>query len=187
MSTAPGPCDGCLAIYYAADDHCYRIPTILQTSQGTLLAFAEKRIASCSDDGPIELVVRRSTDLGTSWGPVITVRRGESPCDGCPGAISNPNPVEVAWPDGAKAILLHYDTLNNPQPDRHGLDMQAWSHDDGLSWTNGTVLSYPPQENMGAMVGPSVGLQSPRTGRLYFSAHLAFSYVRRMSALKPQA
>ena len=65
--------------------------------------------------------------------------------------------------------------------------MQAWSHDDGLSWTNGTVLSYPPQENMGAMVGPSVGLQSPRTGRLYFSAHLAFSYVRRKSALKPQA
>ena len=93
-------------------------------------------------------------------------------------------PVEVTFPDDSKALLLHYDTLNNPRPDRHGLDMQVWSYDDGLSWGNEMVLRYPPQNNSGAMVGPSVGVQSPRTGRLYFSAHLAFSY---WASAQPQA
>ena len=48
--------------------------------------------------------------------------------------------------------LFHYDTMNNPEPLRHGLGMQTWSHDDGLSWSVPTVLDYPPQVNMGAMV-----------------------------------
>ena len=93
MGVKPGPCAGCIAIYYPGLDAatCYRIPIIMRSSRGTLLAFAEKRVDSCGDDGRNELVLRRSSDLGETWGPLITVRRGESPCDGCPGAISNPN------------------------------------------------------------------------------------------------
>ena len=44
---------------------------------------------------------------------------------------------------GTKAILLHYDTMNNPNPAHHGLDMQLWSFDDGRTWDHsGTVLAY---------------------------------------------
>ena len=66
---------------------------------------------------------------------------------------------------------LHYDTMNNPSQSEHGLDMQIWSYDDGLSWHNASVLSYPPNKNEGAMVGPSLGLQSPTSGTIYFYAH----------------
>ena len=52
---------------------------------------------------------------------------GTVPCPGCPAAISNPNPVEVTLADGkTKAILLHYDTMNNPDGANHGIDRQVW-------------------------------------------------------------
>jgi sialidase-1 len=65
--------------------------------------------------------------------------------------------------------MLHYDTLNNPSPGSHGQDMQIWSSDDGLTWHSSQVLSYPPQQNLGALIGPSVGLQAA-SGITYFSA-----------------
>jgi hypothetical protein len=71
--------------------------------------------------------------------------------------------------DGSKSILLHFDTMNNPNPKHHGKDMQLWSHDDGMSWGEKRVLSYPPEENLGALIGPSVGLQAA-DGTLYYSA-----------------
>ena len=177
------PCDGCVPVFYDGleGSRCFRVPTILRTSHGTLLAFAENRVTDCGDDGPDHaLVLRRSVDNGISWGPLINVRRDlKPPCENCPSAISNPNPVEVTLGSTlhvTRAILLHFDTLNNPSKARHGLGMQMWSHDDGLTWsTDATVLAYPPQPNMGAMPGPSVGLQAA-SGRIYFSAHLAFAY-----------
>merc|ERR1712032_1727377 len=89
---------------------------------------------------------------------------------GCPAAISNPNPVEVLLENGSRAVLLHYDTMNNPSLKKHGLDMQIWSLDDGLTWHGSEVLSYPPEQNQGALIGPSVGLQDAR-GLIYFSAN----------------
>ena len=69
--------------------------------------------------------MRRSVDGGKNWGPMATVVEGTIPCPGCPAAISNPNPVEVTNADGSKDILLHFDTMNNPRGQHHGLDMQV--------------------------------------------------------------
>eukprot|EP00948_MAST-09A_sp_MAST-9A-sp1_P000973 g973.t1 len=149
---------------------CFRIPSIIQTSKGTLLAFAENRISDCGDNGnEHDLVLRRSFDGGKSWGPMILVQKGTTPCDGCPKAISNPNPVEVFDSSGKSFILLHYDTLNNPNSAHHGLDMQIMSDDEGLTWTSPQKLSYPPNLNKGGLIGPSVGIQSTKTGSIYFS------------------
>ena len=177
-NTPPAPCEGCRAVFYRglAGKACFRVPSIIKTSHGTLLAFAEKRAPDCGDDYfDTAIVARRSSDRGKSWGPLITVRAGSPPCDGCPAAISNANPVEVRQADGSMAIMLHYDTMNNPGPKRHGLDMQLWSLDDGRTWIEPTVLTYPPQQNVGAMIGPAVGIQA-KSGRIYFSAHLAYTY-----------
>eukprot|EP00039_Didymoeca_costata_P029151 m.23462 g.23462 ORF g.23462 m.23462 type:complete len:354 (-) comp7501_c0_seq2:77-1138(-) len=167
-----GLCPGCVPVFYGGlnGSNCFRIPTIIKTSSGTLLAFAENRISDCSDNGGHhDLVLRRSLDNGTSWGPMINVYVGKTPpCPGCPAATSNPNPVEVTMSNGSKSILLHFDTMNNPSPSRHGLDMQMWSMDEGLTWTTPTVISYPPQNNTGSLIGPSVGIQSA-TGVVYFS------------------
>lgn len=51
----------------------YRIPALLVTTKGTLLVFCEARKTSLSDDGDIDLVLRRSTDGGQTWGPTQLV------------------------------------------------------------------------------------------------------------------
>jgi len=38
---------------------CFRIPAIVTTSKGTILAFAEGRKKGCSDTGDIDLVMKR--------------------------------------------------------------------------------------------------------------------------------
>jgi len=47
--------------------HTYRIPAIVLSNQGTLLAFCEGRKTSASDAGDIDLVLRRSMDGGKNW------------------------------------------------------------------------------------------------------------------------
>ena len=67
--------------------HTYRIPALLVTANGTLLAFAEARKNSASDAGDIDLVVKRSSDLGRTWSAMQTVWE-----DGA-NTIGNPCPV----------------------------------------------------------------------------------------------
>ena len=76
--------------------------------------------------------------------------------------------VEVTMPNGSKSILMHYDAMNNPHGQDHGLDMQIWSRDDGETWGSGSVISYPPFRNTGGLIGPSVGIQSAN-GTIFFS------------------
>jgi sialidase-1 len=49
--------------------HTYRIPALVVTQKGTLLAFCEGRKYSERDQGKINILVRRSTDNGASWSP----------------------------------------------------------------------------------------------------------------------
>tara|TARA_B110000285_G_scaffold107642_2_gene122300 strand:- start:138 stop:1217 length:1080 start_codon:yes stop_codon:yes gene_type:complete len=46
---------------------CYRIPAIIQSAQGTLLAFAEGRKTSCNDFGNVDILLRKSEDGGLHW------------------------------------------------------------------------------------------------------------------------
>ena len=55
---------------------CFRIPSLLFTSKGTLLAFAEGRgqhSKSCADHGDVHIVLKRSTDLGHTWSNMSVV------------------------------------------------------------------------------------------------------------------
>lgn len=65
----------------------YRIPAVIQAKDGSLLAFAEARKHSMSDTGDIDLVLKRSTDGGKSWGEIITV------WDDGANVCGNPSPV----------------------------------------------------------------------------------------------
>ena len=47
--------------------HTYRIPALIVTSRGTVLALCEGRIYSQFDHGKIDIVIRRSRDGGTTW------------------------------------------------------------------------------------------------------------------------
>jgi sialidase-1 len=47
--------------------HTYRIPALAVTGQGTVLAFCEGRKGGSGDTGDIDLLLKRSTDGGTTW------------------------------------------------------------------------------------------------------------------------
>lgn len=68
----------------------FRIPALVVSNQGTLLAFCEGRKTSLSDDGDIDLVLRRSTDAGRTWGPLQLVHEEGGDAD---VTIGNPTAV----------------------------------------------------------------------------------------------
>eukprot|EP00948_MAST-09A_sp_MAST-9A-sp1_P003829 g3829.t1 len=61
---------------------CYRIPSIVKTPKGTLIAFASERISGaagfCSDDSISNAVYRVSKDNGETWGEAQLVSPMES-------------------------------------------------------------------------------------------------------------
>src|SRR3954451_7935176 len=65
----------------------YRIPALISSAKGTLLAFCEGRRNSASDSGDIDVLLRRSFDGGKTWAPVQTV------ADAGGDTIGNPAPV----------------------------------------------------------------------------------------------
>lgn len=67
--------------------HTYRIPALITATDGTLLAFCEGRKNSRYDAGDIDLLLRRSTDGGATWGPVQVI------WDDGPNTAGNPCPV----------------------------------------------------------------------------------------------
>ncbi|HCO84500.1 MAG TPA: exo-alpha-sialidase, partial [Arenibacter sp.] len=69
------------------DYKCFRIPAVVTTNNGTLLAFAEGRKNGCSDTGDIDLVMKRSTDGGKTWGKLGVIWHDEG------NTCGNPSPV----------------------------------------------------------------------------------------------
>ena len=67
--------------------YCYRIPALVVTTRGTVLAFCEARKHNCNDHGDIDLVMRRSRDGGRTWGKARVI------ADDGAHTVGNPCPV----------------------------------------------------------------------------------------------
>lgn len=62
--------------------YTYRIASLVATKQGTLLAFCAARKNKGGDWDPIDILMRRSTDHGKTWGlPQVIVHQDTLPCD----------------------------------------------------------------------------------------------------------
>lgn len=68
----------------------YRIPATVVTDQGTVLAFAEGRHNSAGDTGNIDVVLRRSSDGGCTWGQLSVVAAGDGDTRGNPAPVVDP-------------------------------------------------------------------------------------------------
>lgn len=147
--------------------HTYRIPSLLVTPKGTLLAFAEGRKKNRSDSGDIDLVLKRSLDGGLTWKPMQVV------WDDGPNTCGNPCPV-VDRATGTIWLLL----THNPGGDTEARIVDGtskgsrtvWitkSTDDGVTWDKPreiTATVKRPDWTWYA-TGPGVGIQL-RDGRL---------------------
>lgn len=76
----------------------YRIPAVVRTPDGTLIAFAEGRVSGAADDGNVDLLSKRSTDGGRTWGELRVV------ADMGSDFIGNPSPVVDA--ESGRVVLL---------------------------------------------------------------------------------
>jgi len=70
--------------------HTYRIPGVVLTGEGTLLAFCEGRKTGRGDHGDLDLVLRRSADGGKTWEPMQLVYEEGGTAE---ITIGNPCPV----------------------------------------------------------------------------------------------
>ncbi len=147
--------------------HTFRIPALLATSEGALLAFAEGRRGSRSDTGDIDLVLKRSGDEGRTWSELeVLFDRGSN-------TIGNPCPVQDRS-TGRIFLPLTYNPGNVTEAQMIAREVEArrtvwltYSDDDGRTWA-------PLKEITGDVsrpnwswyaTGPGVGIQT-RSGRL---------------------
>lgn len=150
----------------------FRIPAIVRAANGDLLAFCEAREGG--DASEIDLVLKRSTDAGATWGPLQVVEEsedyrplfeGEVP----PITLGNPAPVvDRLDPEHPGRIWLPFTLENDRVFVTHSDDNGAtWSHEreitrdvkrDGWGWyATGPVHSIQLQ-------------RGPRRGRLVVPA-----------------
>ncbi len=146
--------------------HTYRIPAIVATNKGTLLAFCEGRRGSSSDAGDIDLLLRRSFDGGKNWGPVQVV------ADMGADTIGNPAPV-VDRTTGDIVMLLTYNggRITEKMIEEGQGDRTVWvvrSRDDGETWSAPVEITKQvklPDWTWYA-TGPGNGIQLRKSGRL---------------------
>ena len=136
----------------------FRIPAILGMDNGDLLMFAEGRFGG--DHGHNDIVMKRSTDNGQSWSPLLKVY-GESTASK-PVTIGNPSPIAVRTRPGMIVLVAC----------RQNSDvLTLTSTDYGHSWTNASYIT--PQVKLPGWTwvatGPPQGLQL-ESGRLLVAA-----------------
>ncbi len=137
----------------------YRIPALVVTKMGTILAFCEAR-ASGYDWGHIRLVVRRSEDNGKTWGPEIDTTNGKFP-DNKIG-----NPVSIVDRETGRVFLIGSFNTNpnhaNPGPQKVII---VHSDDDAKSWSAARsipIAEWLPKGFSWLLTGPGHGIQLTR-------------------------
>lgn len=160
-----------------ANDQChYRLPSLLVTKAGTVLAACQKRIGQGGDFSPSSLVLRRSLDGGKTFEPEQTLFDRE-------GIITfNGNLIEDRETGTIFATFIAF-----PQAERGTWFQKKWvpqgggfsivkSTDDGKTWS--APIEIMPEPNAGGWHGGGTfnnnhGVQlrnGPHAGRLVIGA-----------------
>jgi sialidase-1 len=125
---------------YASGDNgynTYRIPAIIKTNDGGLLAFIEARVNSSADFGNVKILVKKSMDNGKTWGSSLLIaENGNLQADNCTSVLDNTDPK---YPQGR--AFLFYCTGNNTQTNVTNLNgvREVWyitSTDNGATWSS---------------------------------------------------
>ena len=109
---------------------CYRIPSIITTSNGDLIAAIDERVQSCGDlkwNRDINIVIRRSDDNGNSWSEIERVV--DFPMD---KSVSDPSMI---YDRKTKKIFLFFNYMDlESEKDVYYLKYVT-SSDNGITWS----------------------------------------------------
>ena len=119
----------------------FRIPAIISTTKGTLIAFAEGRKNSSSDTGDIDLVMKRSEDSGKTWSEIKVL------WDDGGNVCGNPAPVQdretgniyllCTWNLGTDR---EPEIINETSKDIRRIFVMV-SSDDGITWSAASEIT----------------------------------------------
>lgn len=149
----------------------FRIPAVVKAASGDLLAFAEGRKNGRSDTGDIDLLLKRSTDGGKTWGALqVLWDDGTNTCG---------NPCALV--DEQTGVIWIFSTHNLGKDTEKAIDhgtatggRTVWvlqSQDHGATWSKPreiTATVKKPEWTWYA-TGPGIGIQikhGPHAGRL---------------------
>jgi len=129
--------------------HTYRIPSLIATPNGALLALCEGRRSGRSDHGDIDLLLKRSEDGGETWSQqqVVHGEEGEA-------TIGNPCPVVDAQ---TGVIWLPFCRDNDDV-------LLTSSADEGKTWSEPVDITAQVKRDEWSWyaTGPGVGIQLSR-------------------------
>lgn len=156
---------------------CFRIPAIVETPGGTLLAFAEGRRNSCADFGDVQIVLRTSRNRGKTWSALRVVASYGHLQAGNAGPVVDT--LDPKYPHGR--VFLFYNTGDAPESaiDRGQGSRRTWyrtSIDGGKTWSVpiDITASVKLPSWRGYAVGPGHALQlteGPHAGRILVPAN----------------
>ncbi len=151
-----------------------RIPAVVVTLKGSLLAFAEGR-RSKADQAENDIVTKRSTDGGTTWSTLKLLHDD--------GANSLNNPTAVVEQKTGRVFLMYQripahlkESSKETATGLEGLNIYRnfllSSDDDGLTWSaplDVTATTKRPERATTIASGPGIGIQltrGPHAGRI---------------------
>jgi sialidase-1 len=131
--------------------HTYRIPALVTTKSGTLLAICEGRKTGRGDHGDLDLVQKRSTDGGKTWGPLELVHE-----EGGQAKVTIGNPCPVVDQDTG-IIWMPFNRDNDRV-------FVLSSSDDGRSWSKPREITSDAKKGDWTWyaTGPGNGIQLTR-------------------------
>ncbi len=159
----------------------YRLPTITKTADGTLVAISDARKGHIHDlPNAMDIVSRRSTDNGRTWGDYLVIFQGAQDGTDCNKWVGYGDAAAASFPNGTViATAIHGFTVSDRANASDPASYMVWkvSRDNGKTWSS----EYTMDQNL---YGGFRGYIAPGDICVAHSGHLKGKALAALSTTK---